>query len=241
MFLKNGGPKMRFILFFFLTFFCFGESLSYPEIPPQESIKSKEFVGEIWHPMPESVIQRISGKSYKEQAPVSLNDLAYLQLNYYDFSGNIQKGELVVHHLIAKEILDIFQDIFAIQYPIELMQLVDDFDADDDLSMEHNNSSCFNFRENVTKPGVFSNHAYGLAVDINPKLNPYVRGDLVLPSNAIENVPNAQRESYFSALIHDKTLIYEIFAKRGWEWGGHLEGRKDYHHFAKYISEINAP
>ena len=40
--------------------------------------------------------------------------------------------------------------------------------------MEANNTSGFNCRDVTGKPGVFCNHSYGGAIDINPLLNPYV-------------------------------------------------------------------
>ena len=42
------------------------------------------------------------------------------------------------------------QDVVLKEYPICSIRLVDDFDADDEASMEANNTSCFNYR---TVPG----------------------------------------------------------------------------------------
>lgn len=55
------------------------------------------------------------------------------------------------------------------------MVLIDEYDAQDGPSlMRANNSSAFNFRF-VAGTGVLSSHSRGMAVDINPLYNPYVR------------------------------------------------------------------
>ena len=65
-----------------------------------------------------------------------------------------------------------FQILFEHQYQIEKMFLIDDYGADDNRSVNDNNTSCFNFRL-VTNGGTLSNHAAGCAIDINPRQNPY--------------------------------------------------------------------
>ncbi len=63
------------------------------------------------------------------------------------------------------------------------MKLIDDYGADDETSMDANNTSAFNFC-NVSGSSRLSKHAYGLTIDINPKINPYVKGSTVLPKNS---------------------------------------------------------
>ena len=48
--------------------------------------------------------------------------------------------------LPVEDLLDIFQKLYAANYPIEKIRLVDEYNADDETSMRDNNSSCFNFR-----------------------------------------------------------------------------------------------
>lgn len=78
-----------------------------------------------------------------------------------------------------------FYQLYKWEYPIESVRLIDDFEGDDELSMEANNSSAFNYR--VIKGSTqLSKHALGLAIDINPRINPYVREDGYYPVNAAE-------------------------------------------------------
>ena len=50
-------------------------------------------------------------------------------------------------------------------------------------SMQANNCSAFNYRSMIHKTKL-SYHALGLAVDINPMLNPFIKGSTVLPEGA---------------------------------------------------------
>ncbi len=61
------------------------------------------------------------------------------------------------------------------------MELIDRYGGDDHRSMHHDNTSAFNCRF-VNGTTRWSMHAYGKAIDINPRENPYVSGELRLPS-----------------------------------------------------------
>lgn len=180
------------------------------------------------YPIPESVRTRMQGKSMKDNAKIGYDQLRYLKLPYYDFDGQIQKGELVCNQSIAHDLLCVFRDLFSEQYPICSIRLIDDFDADDETSMEANNTSCFNFRP-VPGMNKLSHHALGLAIDINPLLNPYIRGSKVHPATATEYV---DRTKDFPHKIDKNDLCYKVFTSYGFTWGG-IWRNKDYQHFEK--------
>lgn len=113
-------------------------------------------------------------KSWKQGCPVGLSDLSYLVLTHWGFDGQVKVGELVVHRKLALPTINTFADLFAARYPIEKMELIENYNASDDRSMEANNSSAFNCRDITGKPGIFSKHSYGGAIDINPLQNPYI-------------------------------------------------------------------
>lgn len=48
----------------------------------------------------------------------------------------------------------------------------------------------------VRGSNVTSQHAYGLAIDVNPFQNPYVKGDLVLPELAGERFAAPRRQRW---------------------------------------------
>ena len=124
--------------------------------------------------IPESVRASMQGKSMKNNASVTFDDLSYLTIPHYDFNYNVTTGHLVVAKSVAEEVLDIFAELYDVKYPIERMELIDKYNADDYTSIEYNNTSAFNYRVVSTGTGKLSNHAFGRAIDINPQQNPYV-------------------------------------------------------------------
>lgn len=176
---------------------------------------------------------RMENKSYSETCTIGIDNLQYVRILHFGFDGEIYIGELVVNKLIAKDIIAIFKELFDEGYPIERIVLVDEYDADDNLSMEANNTSSFNYRD-VEGTSVLSKHAYGLAIDINPRYNPYVRTvdskEVVLPENGAEYADRTLENPYY---IQKDDVCYKAFTKRGFTWGGEWENSKDYQHFQK--------
>ena len=185
-------------------------------------------------PITEEIKARINGKSYKADCTIPYEELRYLTLYYVDFNGLIQKGEMIVNKAIAQDVVEIFYALYTAKYPIEQMKLVDEFDADDEKSMAANNTSCFNYRT-IAGTTRISNHAKGLAIDVNPLYNPYVRSNSageteVLPANG---TPYVDRSQGFAYKIDTNDLCYQEFIKHGFSWGGAWNYSKDYQHFEK--------
>ncbi len=180
--------------------------------------------------IPESVKLRMIGKSYPEEgAQIQMSELRYLKLLYCDFNGRIRKGEMVCNQAIADDLLYIFKELYKAKYPIASIRLIDDFDGDDLRSMEADNTSCFNYRTKTTGISL-SAHAMGLAVDINPLENPYVKGEEVVPESA---QAFADRTVEFPHKITSDDLCCKLFRSRGFQWGGAWNSVKDYQHFEK--------
>ena len=188
-------------------------------------------------PIPQDIREYMTGLSYKQNNNISLDDLSYLTIPHYDFNYNITEGHLVVNKALAEEVLDIFAELFDIKYPIERMELVDKYGADDFESIEYNNTSAFNYRQS-TSGGGLSRHALGRAIDINPQINPYVNSNGTgAHQNAREywSRDNSKwtKENARAAYIGKEAQIYKIFMKYGWEWGGSWSSYRDYQHFEK--------
>ena len=155
----------------------------------------------------------------------------YIHVLHYDFEGNVKTGELLVYSGIAQSVLDIFQELFAAQYPIEKIRLVSEYGWDDTVSMKDNNTSAFNFRK-IAGTDEWSKHALGMAIDINPLYNPYVyrQGDFV-STQPKEAYVYADRNADCDYYIQAGDVCYEAFVSRGFSWGGDWENPKDYQHF----------
>ncbi len=175
--------------------------------------------------------KRIQGKSYKSNCTVPHSDLRYVSILYYDFDGNIHRGEIMCNAAVARDMLVIFNVLYQAKYGLTEVSLVDNYNAEDRPSMSANNTSCFNFRV-IAGSSKLSNHALGLAIDVNPKLNPYVQGDYVSPKNAYAY---ADRTRDFPGKIDANDLAYQLFLSYGWEWGGIWTSAQDYQHFEKYL------
>ncbi len=206
-----------------------------PEIQPEEIVTSDLPVFSI-NEISEDIEGRIIGLSFpdEEQSDILLSDLRYLKLSYYDFNGKINQGELICNKAIAEDLLDIFEKLFEANYPIEKISLIDDYNADDESSMRANNTSCFCYRK-VSGSDKLSNHSLGLAIDINPLYNPYVKerkdGSLFIqPETGAPFVDRNQDNPYF---IKDGDLCLTLFREHGFTWGGDYHSLKDYQHFEK--------
>ena len=177
---------------------------------------------------------RITGNSYPEddsEIGIQYADLRYIRLLYYDFDGKVRQGEMIMHKSLADEVMEIFHELYKAKYPLASVKLIDDFNADDETSMEANNTSGFNYRV-VKGTKKRSLHSYGMAIDVNPLLNPYVKGNHVDPDTA---ETYADRSRDFEGKIDKNDVCYKLFHERGWKWGGDWKTVKDYQHFEKEV------
>lgn len=184
--------------------------------------------------VPDSVLERMRGRSYPDGCKVARSDLRYLRLSHWTSDDKEQVGEMVCNKAIADDLLDIFRQLYKANYIIESIRLIDDFDADDERSMCANNTSCFCYRA-VAGSKKLSRHALGMAVDINPLYNPCVRQHkdgkrIVQPTTAS---PYVDRQRSFPQKIDKSDLCYRLFVAHGFRWGGAWKRSKDYQHFEK--------
>lgn len=187
-------------------------------------------------PLTEEIKARITGISYpssSEGLQISYEDLSYVHVLHYDFSGEVQEGEIICNQAIAEDLVEIFTELYNQKYPIEKIRLIDEYQGDDEASMADNNSSCFNYRV-IAGTTRISNHAYGKAIDINPLYNPYITYrngmESVAPANASAY---ADRGKTFDHKIDESDLCYQLFIQHGFSWGGAWSHSKDYQHFEK--------
>ena len=180
----------------------------------------------------DEIFSRIKDKSYKNNCTIPIENLRHLSLLHKDLNGKILSGEMICNEKSAEDLIDIFKKLFEENYPIEKIRLIDEYDADDELSMRDNNSSCFNFRF-VSFTQRISKHGYGLAVDINPLYNPYIKTvdgkKIIAPDNSVDF---EDRNKNFSYKIVEDDLCCKLFLEHNFKWGGNYwEDEKDYQHF----------
>ena len=173
-------------------------------------------------------IRRRMGETWSPACPVGLDALRYVTVSFRGFDGSAHTGELVLAATEADDVVSVFRALFAAGYPIEEMRLPTTADLDAAPTGDGNNTAalvCRSARGQTT----WSAHAYGLAVDVNPFLNPYRKGDLVLPERASAYLDRTRTQP---GIIHADDLIVREFARIGWTWGGSWRSLKDYQHFS---------
>ena len=174
------------------------------------------FVAEV-HPLGDAVRARITNVSWHDHPRCPrFEELAYLRLAHVTFTGDVAIGELLVAAAIAKRTVELFRRLYALGFPIRQMKLVDDLGADDERSMSADNTSAFNFRM-VAGTQILSQHARGLAIDINPVENPWRKPDRLLPP---EGAAFADRRVIRPGMFVRPGPVVAAIDELGFEWGG---------------------
>jgi hypothetical protein len=200
-----------------------------PRPPPEFEAKPPGYQAVV-SPLPEEVQKKMTGISWRKGCPVPMRDMVFIKLRHWSYDDQVQDGELVVHRDVAGDIVGIFEELFDAGFPVEKIWLVDEYNGDDLESMEDNNTSAFNCRWKVPRPGVFSQHAFGTAIDINPLVNPYHSPKLILPKGGAKYT---DRSLKVPGMIFKDDVVHRAFTRRGWTWGGDWKRKKDYQHFEK--------
>ena len=176
------------------------------------------------------------GTTWHTGCPVPLQDLALLRMNYWGFDGEIKRGPLVVNAAQADALLGVFRTLFEERFPFKRIGLARAFHEkrfEEDVDSRRSVTASFNCRVVITPAGpqdTFSQHSYGLAIDINPLQNPFVRSDGWVRNRFAE--PYVDRTRTLPGMIHADDTIVQAFASIGWSWGGAWSGDKDYMHFS---------
>jgi len=182
-------------------------------------------------------IQALEGEplqrsTWNELCPVPAEDLRYVTVSFWGFDGNHHTGELIVAAGQADDIAGVFAQLHAVRFPIEGMRIVTPSDVVARRTGDGNNTASYVCRQ-VTGGTSFSEHALGLAIDINPFQNPYQRNEEVIPALASSYL---DRSSALPGMIvagdPAGDVVIAAFATIGWAWGGNWNSLKDYQHFA---------
>lgn len=167
--------------------------------------------------------------SWRPGCPVPISNLRLLKMTYWGFDDRRHTGEMVVNADVAGSIVKVFKKLYDMRYPIRRMELVDVYKGSDFDSIEAGNTSAFNCRA-ATGSGSWSQHAYGLAVDLNTCENPYVTAaGEVAHKDCVKFRDRTRRDR---GMIHAGDKVVRAFESIGWGWGGYWSGARDYQHFS---------
>ena len=187
-------------------------------------------------PVPAQVrAEIVSAGLYRAECPVTFRQLRVLTVSHWDFTGTATTGQLVVNRSAAVPLATVFRKLYALRFPIRHMQLADAYGPKRVRPADGDVSDAFECRQAVPSPcsggsgtGHWSEHAYGLAVDLNPIENPYVGCG---QTRQRASVPYLNRSRVRAGMVTAK--VVRAFRSIGWGWGGSWSGTtKDYMHFS---------
>ena len=149
----------------------------------------------------DAVFLRMQGKSYKNNCTVDRSELRYLRLSHYDENGEEHIGEIVCNKKISNDLKEIFQELYKQKYPIERMRLIDEYEADDERSMQANNTSCFNYRTIAGSQKLSKHSAAREPVQRKPLSG--IREHWIRPSRRKSRLPSSPQRHSALPTIHN--------------------------------------
>ena len=186
-------------------------------------------------PLPAPLRAELTGRFWHQGCPVPLERLRVLTVRHWGFDGHVHTGQLVVNADAAAQLARVFRRLYALRFPIRHMRLADAYGPAASRPADNDISAAFQCRQAVPSPctggsgtGTWSQHAYGLAVDLNPTENPYVGCGMTRNRAALRYMDRSRRRPGMVT-----PAVVEVFRSIGWGWGGAWSGNtKDYMHFS---------
>jgi len=231
--LKSIDKHISFIFLILILFLsgCATE-LNSREIILSTQVQSKP-QGTLKNPIIDSNISL--AQALKKYAPPEFKRRQKLiNLIYYSFDGKVHQGQLLIDERLIGDIQEVFRVALENKFPIYSVIPIssekffkDGKFNEDDQSMMANNTSAFNYRTAAGSKKL-SKHAFGFAIDINPVQNPYIKGEVVLPPQAVYDINQP-------GTLGPDSIIVKTFIRLGWTWGGNWKSLKDYQHFEKVL------
>ncbi len=189
-------------------------------------LPGRGFASRVVSPPPQRVVDR---STWRPGCPVAPADLAWVRLTFVGFDGERHTGELLVAARVAEDLVGVFRELWRARVPLEELRITRRDELDAPPTGDGNATGAFACRP-VRGSSVTSQHALGLAVDVNPFQNPYLRDDDVLPKLASAYL---DRSRVSPGMVTPDGPVVRAFASIGWEWGGAWRTLKDYQHFSE--------
>ncbi|GGQ68231.1 hypothetical protein GCM10010166_42820 [Couchioplanes caeruleus subsp. azureus] len=199
--------------------------------PHQPSVDGVLHVGKPAVPLTgwRSSIERVTPAAVnwdpRKKCPVLPADLRKVWVTYIDFYGITRAGSIVVHKTIAKRIQRAFLSLYRMRFRIMGMSPMSvNAPWITDMATVTSGYSC----RRVAGSKTLSQHAYGLAIDVNPVQNPMIRGSYIDPRSGTDFLARA---AYRRGMMHAAGAV-RAFTTNGLSWGGRWRTLKDYMHFS---------
>lgn len=191
-----------------------------------DPLPGDRFASDVVVPAPRRVLDR---STWQPGCPVAPEELAWVRVAFRGFDGRRHTGELLLHRRVADDVVQVFRRLWRADFPLEELRVTRRDELDAPPTGDGNNSGAFVCRP-VVGGTTYSQHAYGLAVDLNPFQNPYTKGDdVVLPELASSYLDRDRRRP---GMYDADSVVVRAFADIGWTWGGTWRTAQDRHHFS---------
>jgi hypothetical protein len=170
----------------------------------------------------------MTGKSWNPGCPVSLDDLVSIRVTYYGFDNQTRQGTIVLHKRFASEAAQIFTELYAAHFPINKIDPWENYGPD--VYAEQDITVGFYCERADDAPTEWSSHSYGVAIDLNPRENPFRDAKKGWwPATSAVFAPRDKGQGKISS----SSDAFRIFTRHGWGWGGFFAGEPDLMHFTK--------
>ncbi len=153
-------------------------------------------------------------------------------MSYRNFRGRTRSGTLVVHEMVADDVLHVFERLFRARFPIERIDLPRAYrpPRPSDRFSTHNRTAAFNCRPATGSPDRSRIiPTGGRSTSTRCRTRTWRPMDRVLRRAARPFLDRTLREE---GMIHRHDVVVRAFASIGWEWGGDWHTLKDYMHFS---------
>jgi hypothetical protein len=175
----------------------------------------------------------VAAGEWHRGCPVWMSQLRVVSFRYYGFDKATHVGQIVVNQKVAQSVATVFAKLYGMRFPIRDAAFSStygphpDRSGDVTASFECRNAAASPCSGNATTHH-WSMHAYGEAIDLDPRENPYVGCGMTRDKTAL---------SYLKRSWHRPGMVTpavrSAFASIGWGWGGSWVGStKDYMHFS---------
>jgi D-alanyl-D-alanine carboxypeptidase len=165
--------------------------------------------------------------------PVWMSQLRVLGYRYYGFDRKTHLGQIVVNAQVAGPLAKVFGKLYRMRFPIRDGAFASTYGPHPDQSGDV--TASFECRNAAASPCSgsstthhWSMHAFGEAVDLDPRENPYVGCGMTRDKTALSYL---KRSRHRPGMV--TPAVRRAFASIGWGWGGSWFGStKDYMHFS---------
>jgi hypothetical protein len=162
-----------------------------------------------------------------------MSELRVLSYRYYGFDRTTHLGQIVVNMKVAHPLSAVFAKLYRMRFPIRDGAFASTYGPHPDQSGDV--TASFECRPAAASPCSgsstthhWSMHAYGEAVDVDPRENPYVGCGMTRDKTALSYL---KRSNHRPGMV--TPAVRQAFASIGWGWGGSWVGStKDYMHFS---------